>query len=294
MSAFLAFWVAAAAADAPVVVELRGANVRSNEPILIHFVGDDASTVNIEVSDSGRKPDQVAGDGSWTGRGELEGLGFELRLEAGTRSLPKGRAEWKTDGDRRLLLVVRGGELDAVASIETETSLAAEAEARREPWGAPWFWLVAALVGGVAAAEAWGARRPIIGLQRILTSELLDGSRFPRGAVRVASVSEVAPPLIRELARARTVILVGAAQVLDAAPGSVLRLRGDDPERLSGVVAARRKEPLAIVVVTTNGPGDWLEIAAELPADVPVFVLLPAGDLPPDLEIVDGRPAWVS
>lgn len=294
MSAFLAFWVAAAAADAPVVVELRGANVRSNEPILIHFVGDDASTVTVEVSDNGRTPDWEEGDGTWTGRGELDGLGFHLTLQAGTRSLPTGRAEWTTDGDRRLLLVVRGGELDAIASIDTATSLAAEAEARREPWGAPWFWLVAALVGGVAVAERWGARRPIIGLQRLPTVEVLDGSRLPRGAVRVASMGEAAPSLIRELARTRTVILIGDVQVLDVAPGRILRLRGDDPDRLSGVVTARISEPLAVVVVTTRGPEDWLEIAAELPAEIPVFVLLPAGDLTPDLAIVDDRPAWVS
>lgn len=291
---FLLLSAARAGASSPVVVELRGANVGPSEPIIVRFIGDDTSVVEVEVADNGRSPDFVAEDGIWAGRGEIAGAGFQLRLVAGSRSMPATRVEWVQEGDRHLSLVVRGNELDAYPTIETAATLAVAAEQHRERWGAPFFWVVAALVAAIAAAERWGLRGRVLGVNRLPEVPILDGRRVPRAAVGVADVEASASRLVGALAVARTVVVVGRFPIPAVAPGRVLALKGEEPERLIAAVAARAGQPLAVVVVVPGSQTeDWLEVIPELPAEVPVFVLVPAGEARPELGELNGELAWL-
>lgn len=295
LAALLCLLVATrASAATPVVVELRGANITSSEPIIVRFIGDDASVVEVEIADNGRTPDILVEDGVWAGRGEIDGEGFQVRLVAGTRSMPASHVVWTEPGDRHLSLVVRGNEVDASATIQSAASLAAAAERHRERWGAPFFWVVAGLVAAIAAAERWGVRGRVVGLTRVAEVPVLDGRRVPRRAVRVGDVEAVASRLVGALAQARTVIVVGRFPLPPAPPGQILTLKVAEPESLIAVVGARASKPLAVVVaVSENENEDWLDVIAELPTGVPVFVLVPSGEQPPELGEVNGALAWL-
>lgn len=289
------FLAADAWAGTPVIVDLRGANVGPSEPITVRFIGDDASVVDVEIADNGRSPDFVAEDGIWAGRGEIAGDGYQLRLEAGTRSMPAARVVWTATGDRHLSLVVRGNELDAYPTIETEGTLAAAAEQHRERWGAPFFWVVAVLVAAIAAAERWGLRGRVVGLRRVADVPVLDGRRVPRGAIRVQQVEASATRLVATLAASRAVIGVGRFAVPVATPGRIFTLKSEEPERLIAAVAARAGQALAVVVAVPAGQTeDWLEVVAELPVDVPAFVLVASGEQLPELGEVDGELGWLA
>lgn len=293
-SIYLLLCAADALAGTPVVVDLRGANVGSSEPIVVRFIGDDASVVEVQIADNGRSPDFIAEDGTWAGRGVIEGDGFQLRLVAGTRSMPAARVEWSASGDRHLSLVVRGNELDAYPTIETESTLAAAAEQHRERWGAPFFWVFAGLVVTIALAERWGLRDRVVGLRRVADPPVLDGSRHPRGAIRVEQVEASATRLVETLAATRTVLVVGRFAVPLAAPGRIFALKSAEPERLIAAVAARSGQALTVVVAVPEGQTEeWLEVVAELAPEVPVFVLVAAGAQPPELGEVAGELAWL-
>ncbi len=284
-------------AGTPVVVELRGANVGPSEPIVVRFIGDDASVVEVEVADNGRSPDFIAEDGTWAGRGQIAGEGFQLRLVAGTRSMPAARVVWQQAGNRHLSLVVRGNELDAYPTIETADTRAAAAEQHRERWGAPFFWVAIVLLAAIAGVERWGRwgrRGRVVGLTRLAEVPILDGSRVPRGAVRVEDVGAVAGRLVATLAVARTVIVVGRIPLPVGPPGRILTLKTEEPERLIAVVGARAGEPLVVVVaVPERETADWLEVMVDLPPEVPAFVLVPSGAEAPELGDVNGEVVWL-
>jgi len=98
--------------------------------------------------------------------------------------------------------------------------------------------------------------------------------------------------LVAELAVTHTVLLVDGPQVRGPA-GRVLRLRRSEPERLAGAVKACGEGAVAVVVAApADEADDWVEVAAELPPEVPVFVLVPAGEAAPELVLQDGAPRW--
>lgn len=272
---------AAVAAEA-ITVKVQAGNVPSVEPITVHLRGADGTVLDVVVTDDGRGDDARAEDGVWTGSGSVAGDQIHVSLSAGSRLFPEGDARWTEVGDRTLRLVVKGRELEVHADVGA-------LRVGRTQWELGFAVVLGLLVTGVGLRQGRVGRA---GVLRVPPPPLLDGSRVPRGRVRVDDPAAAAVALAAALAPTHTVFLVGDIAAPAAPPGRLVRPAPADPDRLPALVALRRGEALAVVVrVPDDEVDDWADAAEALPADVPCLVLVGPGDAGPEL-LVEGGLRW--
>ncbi|MSQ03717.1 MAG: hypothetical protein EXR71_17825 [Myxococcales bacterium] len=283
-----ALFLVPALAATPVEVRVSGAGIPSSESILVSLTEDDGDVVNIAARDNGRLPDIRAADGTWTGRGEMKGDRAALGLSAGRRTFGSGAVSWAEQGARRVRIVVKGNQTQIASTLID----ADDEPAPRTRWvGSPWLAVFAALVGAIGLFEWWGPGRSA-GRQRLPVPQLIPGGGRARGLVHVAEPAEAATKLVGRLAEVYTVFVAGRFSVPECAPGRVVRLVPENPDRVAAILSARPLEERAVVIVAAaNDAQDWASLADELPSDVPLFVLVSAGADAPEL-LVDGEIRW--
>ena len=274
-----------ALAVTPVEVRVSGAGIPATETILVSLTEDDGRVVEIAAVDSGRGPDARAVDGTWTGRGEMQGDRAGLALSAGRRTFGGGSVSWAEPGARRVRVVVKGSYTQIASTLAAGAAGDEPAPAAR--WaGGPWFAAFAALVGAIGLFE-WSSARHSAGLRRVPAPHLVSGGGRARGMVRVAEPAEAATFLVGRLAEGYTVFVAGRLSLPGCAPGRVVRLVPENPDRLAAILRSRPGENLAVVIVPAPEEAqDWAALADDLPIDVPFFVLVPAGTDAPELVLV--------
>ncbi len=278
-----------ALAATPVEVRVLGAGIPADEPILVSLTEDNGDVVEIAASDNGRGPDARAADGTWTGRGEMEGDRAGLALSAGRRTFAGGSVSWAEPGARRVRVVVKGSQTQIASTLAG----ADDGSVLESRWsGRAWFAIFAALVVAIGLFERWGVGQHVAGLRRLPPPQLVVGSGRGRGLLRVVDPAGAATALIGRLSEAYTVFVAGRFSMPACAPGRVVRLLPEEPERLAAILGARPREARAVVIVPlADEAQDWTAVADQLPTEVPFFVLVPAGADAPEL-LVDGEVRW--